>query len=176
MASVSPFPTSQCWYYNMRVQISGHSSVQSSSTFGSRKERKLIYILGHKKIEQGQLLYPKIFPLIFLKTLQEKSLSCSSLLKSGSDKLSPKAVNPKLGFCVASRSLSPSGPKCSPLSQCILKIIRQISSLAEEVCSVNCSKVQKSIVLGKKSIVTQIHSNFNIFCQHSHFEIYLIIW
>ena len=51
----------------MRVQISGHSSVQSSSTFGSRKARKPIYILRFKKIEQGQLLYPKIFPLMFSK-------------------------------------------------------------------------------------------------------------
>ena len=62
------------------------------------------------KIEQGQLLYPKIFPLIFLKTLQENlqvAQVCSSLFKSGSDKSSPKEVNPKLGFCVASRPLSP---------------------------------------------------------------------
>ena len=36
MASVSPFTTSHCWYYTMWVQISGHSSVQSSSTFESR--------------------------------------------------------------------------------------------------------------------------------------------
>ena len=57
----------------MRVQISGHSSVQSSSTFGSRKAQKPIYTLRFKKIEQGQLLYPKIFPPIFLKTLQEES-------------------------------------------------------------------------------------------------------
>ena len=49
----------------MWVQIFGHSSVQPSSTFGSRKARKPIYILRFKKIEQGQLLYPKIFPPIF---------------------------------------------------------------------------------------------------------------
>ena len=30
MASVSPFPTSHCWYSTMRVQISGHFSVQSA--------------------------------------------------------------------------------------------------------------------------------------------------
>ena len=48
----------------MRVQISGHSSVQSSSTFGSWKARKPIYILRFKKIEHGQLLYPKISPPI----------------------------------------------------------------------------------------------------------------
>ena len=50
MASLSPFSTSQCWYYTMRVQIYGHSSVQLSSTFGSRKARKPIYILRFKKI------------------------------------------------------------------------------------------------------------------------------
>ena len=75
MASVSPFSTSQGWYNFMRVQISGHSSVQSSSTFGSRKARKPIYILRFKKIEEGQLLYPKICPPIFLKTFQEKFTS-----------------------------------------------------------------------------------------------------
>ena len=37
---------------------------QSSSTFRSRKADQPIYILRLKKIEQGQLLYPKIFPLI----------------------------------------------------------------------------------------------------------------
>ena len=37
MASISPFPTSHCWYSNMRVQISGHSSVQSPFTLESRK-------------------------------------------------------------------------------------------------------------------------------------------
>ena len=64
MASISPFPISQDKYHFMRVQIYGHSSVQSSSTFRSRKADQPIYILGLKKIEQGQLLYPKIFPLI----------------------------------------------------------------------------------------------------------------
>ena len=48
------------------------------------------------------VLYLKIFPLIFLQTLQEKSPSGSRLLKSWTVKLSPKAVNLKLGFCVAS--------------------------------------------------------------------------
>ena len=66
----------------MRVQISGHSSVQSSSTFRARKARKPIYILRFKKIEQGELLYHKIFPPIFLKTFQEKSPSCPRVLKS----------------------------------------------------------------------------------------------
>ena len=58
----------------MRVQISGHSSVQLSSTFRSRKEDKPIYILRFKKIEQGQLLYPKIFPPIFLKYISSEVL------------------------------------------------------------------------------------------------------
>ena len=52
-------------YHLRRVQISGHSSVQSSSTLRSRKAYQPIYILKFKKIEQGQLLYPKIFPLMF---------------------------------------------------------------------------------------------------------------
>ena len=75
MASVSPFPSSHCWDVTMWAQISGHSSVQSSSTLGLRKARQPIYILRFKKIEQGQLLYPKICPPIFLKTFQEKFTS-----------------------------------------------------------------------------------------------------
>ena len=98
MASVSPFSTSQDNYHFMRVQISGHSSVQSTSTFGLWKARKPICILRFKKIEQGQLLYPKICPPIFLKTFQGRTPSCSKLLKDWPDKLSPKAVYPKLGF------------------------------------------------------------------------------
>ena len=47
------------------MQISGHLSVQSSSTFRSRKEETPIYLFRFKKIEQGQLLYPKICPLYF---------------------------------------------------------------------------------------------------------------
>ena len=116
MESVSPFPTSQSNYHFMRVQISGHSSVLPSSTFGSRKAWKPIYTLMFKKIEQGKLLYPKIFPPIFLNKCQEKSPNCSRKFKSWPDKLSPKAVYLKLGFHIASRSLSPSDPKCSPIS------------------------------------------------------------
>ena len=56
----------QRYLLRMRVQISGHYSVQSSPTFGSRKARKPIYILRFKKIEQRQMLYPKICPPIFL--------------------------------------------------------------------------------------------------------------
>ena len=69
--------------YRFRLmQIYGHSSVQSSSTFRSRKADQPIYILRFKKIEQGQLLYPKIFPLILLITYSLKSLTCSRMPKS----------------------------------------------------------------------------------------------
>ena len=104
----------QCYF--RRVQIFRHSSVQSSSTFRSRKADTLIYILKFKKIEQGKLLYPKIYPLIFLNTCQVRSSNCSTKSKSGPDKPSPKTVYPKLGFCVASRSLSPNVLKFSPMS------------------------------------------------------------
>ena len=70
-----PIPYIILLTHSMWAQISGHFSVQSSSTFGSRKARKPIYILRSKKIEQGQLLYPKICPPIFLKTFQEKFTS-----------------------------------------------------------------------------------------------------
>ena len=57
----------------MWAQISGHSSVQSSSTLGLRKARQPICILRSKKIEQGQLLYPKIFPPISFKKLPSQA-------------------------------------------------------------------------------------------------------
>ena len=104
-------------YHFRRVQMYGHSSVQSSSTFRSRKLDKPIYIFWFKKIEQGQLLYPKFFPPIFLKTCQEQSSSsCSKWLKSWTVKSPPKVVNSKLGFCVASRSLYPNDLNFSPMS------------------------------------------------------------
>src|SRR3954467_8613683 len=43
-------------------KIPGYSNVQSSSTFRFRQAHKPIYILRYKKIEQGQLSYPKICP------------------------------------------------------------------------------------------------------------------
>ena len=103
MASVSPFPPSPCWHSTMRVQISGHSSVQSSSTFGSRKAHKPIYILRSKKIEHGQLLYPKIFPPIFFKFLTSIISVCSSLLKGCTVKHPPKPV--KIRVLVIARKL-----------------------------------------------------------------------
>ena len=51
----------------------------------------------------------------------------------------------------------------------------QGSSLAEEVCSVNCSKAWKSNVLRQKSFVAHIQSNFKCFGQHPHFEVLFII-
>ena len=116
MASVSPFPPSHCWYSTMWVQIFGHSSVQSSSTFRSQKADMPIYILRFKKIEQGKLLYPKIFPPIFLYICQERSLNFSRKSKNWPDRFSPKTVYLKLGFHFASRCLSPKDPKCSPFS------------------------------------------------------------
>src|SRR3954469_16311841 len=46
-------------------QISWYSSVQSSSTFRYRLANKPLYIFRFKKIEQGQLSYPKICPYYF---------------------------------------------------------------------------------------------------------------
>ena len=96
MASVSPFPPSCCWYSTMWVQISGHSSVQSSSTFGLRKARQPIYILMSKKIEQGQLLHPKICPPIFFKICQDQSPNGSKSFKGCTVNHPPKTC--KLGF------------------------------------------------------------------------------
>ena len=84
MASVSLFSILSIDIHFMWVQISGHSSVQSSSTFRSRKADKPIYILRIKKIEQGQLLYPKISPLILLNTYLLRSLTCPRIDQTNS--------------------------------------------------------------------------------------------
>ena len=52
----------------------------------------------------------------------------------------------------------------------------QVSCLTQQVCSVNCPDAWKSTVLGQKSTVVQIHSNFKFFGQHQHFEVIFIIW
>ena len=65
----------QCYFMYMRAQIFGHSSVQSSSTFRLQKADKPIYILRFKKIEQGQLLYPKTFPPIFQRQIDSRCAS-----------------------------------------------------------------------------------------------------
>ena len=90
MASISPFHhrTATMW-----AQISGHSSVQSSSTFGLRKARHPICILRSKKIEQGQLLYPKICPPIFFKKLPSQT---TKFPKGCTVQRSP--IQSKLGF------------------------------------------------------------------------------
>src|SRR3954463_6540893 len=79
MASLSPSSTILCLdgifkpiseksLHHQQGQISWYSSVQSSSTFKFRLAHKPIYTLRFKKIEQGQLSYPKIF-LIYLQIL-----------------------------------------------------------------------------------------------------------
>ena len=75
MASISPFTI------HLRVQTSRHSSVQSSFTFKSQMADSPIYLFRFKKIEQGQLLYAKIFPPIFFKISSHapRVLSCSRL-------------------------------------------------------------------------------------------------
>ena len=52
----------------------------------------------------------------------------------------------------------------------------QVSSLASQICSVNCSDDWKLTVLGKKLIMVNIQSNLVIFGQHQHFEVIFIIW
>ena len=85
----------------MWAQISGHSSVQSSSTLGLRKARQPICILRSKKIEQGQLLYPKICPPIFFKKLPSQA---SKFPKGCTVQGPPKQS--KLGFWFWSRKWS----------------------------------------------------------------------
>ena len=93
----------------MWAQISGHSSVQSSSTLGLRKARQPICILRSKKIEQGQLLYPKICPPIFLKKLPSHA---SKFLKGCTVQGPPKQS--KLGFWFWQRKWSFQGSNQVP--------------------------------------------------------------
>src|SRR3954468_14893915 len=78
MASLSQYRTTSCQHpdgirkpipvknsLHLQGQISWYSSVQSSSIFRFRLAHKPLYILRFKKIEQGQLSYPKICPLYF---------------------------------------------------------------------------------------------------------------
>ena len=82
----------------MWAQISGHSSVQSSSTLGLRKARQPICILRSKKIEQGQLLHPKIFPPIFFKKLPSQ---VKKFPKGGTVQRPP--IQSRVGFVFWSR-------------------------------------------------------------------------
>ena len=75
-------------YRFRRVQIYGHSSVQSSSTFRWRKPDQPIYILRFKKTEQGKLLYHKIFPPIFTQDMPLQVLNCSRMTKDWLEKFS----------------------------------------------------------------------------------------
>ena len=93
----------------MWAQISGHSSVQSSSTLGLRKARQPICILRSKKIEQGQLLYPKICPPIFFK----KFPSHASKFPKGCTIQGPPKQS-KLGFLFWSRKWSFQGSNQVP--------------------------------------------------------------
>ena len=86
---------------NMWAQISGHSSVQSSFTLGLRKARQPTCILRSKKIEQGQLLYPKICPPIFSKKLPSQ---VTRFPKGCTVQRSP--IQSKLGFVFWSRKWS----------------------------------------------------------------------
>ena len=70
-----------------------------------RNARQPICILRSKKIEQGQLLYPKIFPPIFFKVCQESSSNGSRLLKDCTVQMPPKPVKIRvLGFSMVQSS------------------------------------------------------------------------
>src|SRR3954462_6036529 len=86
MASLSPSPTKKS--LSQQGQISWYSSVQSSSTFRLRQAHMPIFILRYKKIEQGQLSYPKICPYY----LPRSNSSQGTKLK---------AYSPELGFCLS---------------------------------------------------------------------------
>ena len=113
------------------------------------------------------MLYPKICPPIFLKTFQERSSSCSRKSKGWPNKLPPKAVYLKIRVSCCIKIFESKG---SQILTIVLIFFQdhpcQVSSLAEEVCSVNCSKAWKSTMLGQKSNVAHIQSNFKIFGQH----------
>ena len=143
----------------MWAQISGHSSVQSSSTFGLRKARQPICILRSKKIEQGQQLYPKICPPIFSKKLPSQA---AKFPKGYTVQRPP--IQSKLGFVFLSRKWSfqrsnqvSYAYKVGQVSSC------QVSRLTAQNCAVknpNCTTVNCS----GKMVIWQ--SKVQIFGQH----------
>ena len=143
----------------MWAQISGHSSVQSSSTFGLRKARQPICILRSKKIEQGQLLYPKICPPIFFKICKEHA---SKSLKGCTVQLPPNSQ--KLGFWFWQRIWGFQGSNQVPYAykHCQASIC-QVSRLTAQNCTVknpNCTTVN----CRGKMVIWQ--SKVQIFGQH----------
>ena len=62
------------------------------------------------------VVVPQNFPSHISQNILRKISKLLKVVQGLPDKLSPKAVYPKLGFHIASRYLSPSGPKCSTLS------------------------------------------------------------
>ena len=166
MASVSPFPVSQDIYHFTRVQISGHSSFQSSSTFGSRKARKPIYILRFKKIEQGQLLYPKLCPPIFFKICQRSSSNGSRLAQRLDSQTPPKPA--EIRVLVLSGNLRLSRVQLSLIGLHTFSCT-YISSFKTHNASLHSQKLHliHSQLQGQNGhFVVKSH----IFCQHSHFE------
>ena len=143
----------------MWAQISGHSSVQSSSTLGLRKARQPICILRSKKIEQGQLLYPKICPPIFFKKLPSQA---SKFPKGCTVQGPPKQS--KLGFWFWSRKWSFQGSNQVPYAYKHGQASSyQVSRLTAQNCTVknpNCTTVN----CRGKMVIWQ--SKVQIFGQH----------
>ena len=143
----------------MWAQISGHSSVQSSSTLGLRKARQPICILRSKKIEQGQLLYPKICPPIFFKNCKVK---LQNLPKVCTVQGPPKQS--KLGFWFWSRKWSFQGSnQVSHAYKYGQASSYQVSRLTAQNCTVknpNCPTVN----CRGKMVIWQ--SKVQIFGQH----------
>ena len=121
------------------------------------------------KIEQGKLLYLKIFPSIFT---QDMLIEVLKLLKVDQELIRQILL---LSNCLSTR-VSLFTKMCelqrsqifSRVLICLEDCPYQVSCLPLQVCSVNCSNAWKSIVLGQKSIVAQIQSIFKIFGQHQH--------
>ena len=82
----------------MRVQISGHSSVQSSFIFKSRMVDSPIYLFRFKKIKQGKLLYPKIFPL-FSQYISQRISNAQGFSRNWSNKLTIETLRPQIRVC-----------------------------------------------------------------------------
>ena len=135
----------------MRVQIFGHSSVQSSSTFGLRKARQPICILRSKKIEQGQLLYPKICPPIFSKELSSQA---AKFPKGCTVQRAP--IQSKLGFVFWSRKWS--FQRSNQVSQAYKygqASSYQVSRLSAQDCTVKTLIALQSTVGAKWSFGSQ---------------------
>ena len=94
MASLSPFPQ----LHIVERKFTGTLVSNHLSPSSHERKNSPIYLFRLKKIEQGQLLYPKIFPLIYQDFSHKTSWTQDRIKVCSAQDTSSCTDNPKLGF------------------------------------------------------------------------------